>query len=241
MRTRVIVVFAAVASAAATASAQWSDNFDTYSIGTINGQGGWKGWDNTPAAAGLVTNNVFNSAPNSQQINGGADSVREYAGYTSGQWSYGGDVFIPSGLTTGHTYFILLNKYLDNGTAADYRWSSQLTFNLATGLAYDSLAGGNVNPSPGSLSIPVVRDAWIPFRVDFDLTADTQSIYYNNTLVMATSWKRGNATGANALAAVDLFANNSGAIFYDNLALIPAPGVSALLALGGLLAARRRR
>jgi hypothetical protein len=242
MNRPVLTAVAALAALPVAAMAQWSDNFDSYAVGTIQGQGGWKGWDNVPAAAGLVTNNFFQSAPNSQQINGAADSVHEYAGYTSGWWSYSGNVYIPSGVTTGASYFILMNDYAD-GAQATGDWSTEIKFNLAGNVAFDDLAGTGGGPSPGSNSVPLVRNAWVPFRVDIDLTGNTQSIYYNNALIMSTSWTRGQAAAQLSIEAVDLYAANSGAIYYDNLAItqIPGPASAALLGLAGLMAGRRRR
>jgi hypothetical protein len=231
-KTRVLLLAAALA-VPGTAMAQWSDNFDSYSIGSINGQGGWKGWDNVAAAAGIVTNNAFRSAPNSQQINGPADSVHTYNA-VGGQWSYTAYQFIPAGLTTGNTYFILLNKYNDGGP---YAWSVQLNFDLAAGTVVDD------STTPATPPVSLVRNAWVPIRADFDLTADTLSTYYNNTLVYSGTWKRGNATALNAFQAVDLYANNAGAVFYDDMALvqIPAPATAGALGAFALVATRRRR
>ena len=223
-----------------TAMAQWSDNFDSYLAGSIQGQGGWKGWDNTPAAAGTVVTAQSLSGPHSQAIATNSDSVREYTGVTSGAWTYSTNIYIPQG-TTGQTYFILLNKYQDAGPGTAYNWSSELLFNLTTNVVYDDLANVGT-PSPGSASIPLVRGQWVPVRVDFNLTADTFSSYYNNTLVYSGAWKRGSATAAAELKAVDLYhASGTGTVYYDNFNLVPAPASMSLLALGGLLAARRRR
>ena len=232
---------AVVALAPAVACAQWSDNFDSYVAGTINGQGGWKGWDNTPAAAGDVVTTQFQSFPHSQRIGAGDDSVREYTGVTAGAWTYSTNIYIPSG-TTGQTYFILLNEYQDLGPATAYDWSIELLFNLGTNVVYDDLDSVG-NPSPGSASIPIVRNQWVPLRVDFDITADTFSSYYNNTLIMTGAWRRGHGAASTAqLKAVDLFhASGTGQVFYDNFNLVPAPASLALLAMGGLVAGRRRR
>jgi hypothetical protein len=229
---------AILAALPAVASAQWSDNFDSYVPGSINGQGGWQGWQGLASAAGNVVTSPALSAPHSQQITVGDDSVRKYTGVTSGAWTYSTNIFIPSG-TTGETYFILLNQYAD--PSGPFNWSIELLFNLTTNVVYDDLASVGL-PSPGSASIPLVRDAWVPVRVDFDLTADTFTSYYNNTAVMSGAWKRGSATATATLAAVDLFHNTgTGSVYYDNFNLVPAPASLALLAMGGVIAGRRRR
>jgi hypothetical protein len=183
----------------------------------------------------------FISAPHSQRIGAGDDSVREYTGVTSGAWTYSTNIFIPQG-TTGSTYFILLNEYQDGGAATAYDWSIELNFNLTTNLVYDDL-DAVPNPSPGSASVPIIRGAWVPVRVDFNLTTDTFTSFYNNTQIMTGAWTRGHGAAATAqLKAVDLFhASGTGQVFYDNFNLVPAPGSLALLAMGGVFASRRRR
>lgn len=247
MRPNVCAFVAVLAAIPAIANAQWSDNFDSYAPGSINGLGtgganalgNWTGWANTPAAAGTVSTAQSFSAPNSQAIGGGADSVQRYQGVTSGAWTYSAMQYIPTG-ATGTTYFILLNAYTVGG--AEARWSLQGRFNMTTGLVDDdtTAAAG----SAGTIPRTIVRDAWVPISATFDVTANTLSWSYNNQLVWSGSWTRGTAGAANALAAVDLFnLDGTGNIYYDNMSLtaVPAPASLALLAMGGALAGRRRR
>ncbi len=233
---RLLAAAAVIGAMPLVAMAQWSDNFDSYaSNATLQGVGGWKGWDNTPAAAGATSTAQFLSGPNSQVVQGPTDSVHEYTGVTSGAWTYSTNIYIPSALTGGNTYFILLNKYQDAGPATAYNWSVQLNFNLATNTVIDDVT------APASAPVTLVRDQWIPLRIELNLTSDTLNSYYNNNLIFSGAWKRGNANAAAALAAVDLYANNAGSVYYDNFNLVPAPASMSLLALGGLFAARRRR
>lgn len=229
--TKVLLSAIAGLALASAAQGQWSDNFDSYSLGSINGQGGWQGWDNVPAAAGTVTNAQFRSSPNSQAIVGVNDSVHTYAGVTSGQWRYTAWQFIPQNYT-GLTDFILNSVYNNNGP---YQWAVQLGFNATTGLVTDD-NGRTENP------VNFVRGQWAEIRVDFDLTANTIAEYYNGQLLSTGTW---NSTAYPALSfqAVDLFANTGTVVYYDDMSLtqIPAPAGAAVLGLGGLLAARRRR
>ena len=219
MRYVLFATAAAHALVPSIACAQWSDNFDSYTIGSINGQGGWKGWDNVAAAAGVVSTTQALSAPHSQAIGGAADSVREYTGITSGTWNYSGQVYIPSGIT-GIQYFILLNIYVDGGGQTVNRWSMQARFNLNTNMVDDdttSTAG-----SAGTIPRPIVRDAWVPLSATFDLTANTLSWTYNGQLVWSGTWTRGTAGAVLQLQAVDLYNQNAtGSIFWDNLNLAP--------------------
>lgn len=131
-RILIVAVVACWLIGAGTARAQWSENFDSYAAGSqMHGQGGWAGWDNSAAAGALVSSAQALSNPNSVAITGGADLVYRYSGYTSGQWVYSARVYIPSSLTTGKTYFILLNRYAPSAT--DNSWSIQTAFDLAAG------------------------------------------------------------------------------------------------------------
>jgi hypothetical protein len=224
------IAAAAVAAFPLAASAQWSDNFDSHSLGSINGQGGWKGWDNSAGAAGNVSDAMALSGRQSQEISGPADSVHEYSGVNSGAWTYSAWQYIP-GNFTGTTYFILTNTYNDGGP---YDWSVEYQFNASTGVVLDDFRTEN--------PVNMVRDRWVELRVEFDLTANTAATYYDGALLSTGTW----TTGVNSvlnLGCVDLFANSASSVFYDDMSLVavPAPASAGLLGLGGLLMARRRR
>jgi hypothetical protein len=162
----------------AMAMANWTDNFDSYALGTINGQGGWKGWDGAAGAAGIVTNFMSLSTPQSQQINGPADSVQEYSGYTTGTWTYTAWQYIPASYT-GQSYFLLLNTYNDGGP---YNWSLQVQFDSTTNTVISEF---------DALSLPIIRERWVQLRDEIDLTLNTQSFYYDNQLLVTKSWTEG--------------------------------------------------
>lgn len=231
---RLLFVAAVLLLLPATCSfASFFDNFDSYAPGQVldgtADDGGWKGWDNYAGAAGYVTNNAWLSAPNSVMISANSDLVHEY-NVTSGIFSFSAMQYIPTG-TTGVTYFILLNTYVDYGAKS---WSTQLTFNMDTGMIGDDNASG--------ASAAIVRDAWTEVRVDVDLAADVQKIYYNGLHIGTNAWAQG---GALAFGAVDLFGNGAGNVFYDDVKLQMVPEPSSLVALVGFLPAltliRRRK
>lgn len=230
MKISAFALFAGMALAPTMAMAQWSDNFDSYPAGSINAQGGWKGWDNVAAAAGTVSTTVARSGPNSQSISGANDSVRQYS-VASGQWSYVAWQYIPQGFT-GNTNFILNNAYTDGGP---YQWAVQLGFNATTGLVTDDLGRTN-NP------VSLVFNQWAEIRIDFDLGANTIAEYYNGSLLASGTWNSASYP-ALALAGVDLYANTGSVVYYDDMSLtaVPAPASLGLIGLSGLVATRRRR
>jgi subtilisin-like proprotein convertase family protein len=189
----------------------WSDNFDSYPTGqNLHGVGGWKGWDNSPAATAFTSAAQALSVPNSVDITGPSDLVHPYTGYTTGQWVYTAWQYIPNSLS-GISYFLLLNTYNDGGP---YNWSAQVNFNGATDqLTNDGVSGGTSS---------IVYDQWVEIRVEIDLDADTQDFYYNNQLLYAGTWT-GEVSGGGAvnIATVDLYANNASSVFYDDISLAP--------------------
>ncbi|HPR07199.1 MAG TPA: hypothetical protein PLI17_11270, partial [Denitromonas sp.] len=197
----------------------WSDNFDSYATGSqLIGQGGWEGWDGSAAAGALTSNAQALSAPNSADILGATDLVHQYSGYTSGKWVYTAMQYIPNDFV-GQTYFILLNTYVSGNVNAD-NWSTQLCFDSATGQVNDDVPGS----CSGTNTLPLVTGQWVEIRVEIDLDADTQAIYYNNQLLVQDTWT-GHVSGGGALniGAVDLFANGASSVFYDDMSLA-APG-----------------
>jgi hypothetical protein len=234
-----LLIIAAALLLSATAQAQlWSEDFDSYANGQmLDGtadDGGWKGWDNNPASGAPVTNTMSLSAPNSVQIGGAADLVHGF-NVATGAGTFTAWQYIPSSTEPqrGTTYFILLNMYSDGGP---YSWSTQLAFNLDTGLLNDEMVAGDED-------MPIVFNQWVPIRVEFDLDNNLQSVYYNNALLTSDTWTHGDTYAQLALEAVDLF-GGSGAdnVCYDNLALTTIPEPSVLLLAGvGLLALLRRK
>ena len=61
---------------------------------------------------------------------------------------------------------------------------------------------------------------WVEIRVEIDLTANTQAVYYNNQLLFQDTWTDHVSGGGSLnIAAVDLFANSASTVYYDDLSL----------------------
>jgi len=232
-----------------TATATWYDNFDSYTLGSINGQGGWAGWDNNPAYAGTVTNERSRSSPNSQLIQGIHDSVRTFTGYTSGVWTFTAYQYIPGNMV-GNSYYILLSKYVP-GNQAQNVWTVQLDFDSTTKMIVGDCG------APDNVRLPYVPDSWAEIKVQIYLdpypVGDWTKIYYNGTLLDDPAlpdhptlgggyrWTKGvfgTNNGPLSIECVDLFANNATKVYYDDMSLVPEPTSLLMLAVLGLL--RRR-
>jgi len=234
-----LAILAVVATFAAAANAQWSDNFDGYANGTqLHGVGGWAGWGLNAAAGALVSNAQSSSAPNSVDINGASDLVQEFAFATSGQWMFSGDVFIPTAYT-GDSYFIMMNTYTSAG-GGNGNWSLQMHFDGVTGMVNNNGGSGNVVTET---EVPFIRNEWVDFNIMIDLDANTHTGFYNGSQVVTGAWYL--APGVAAIANIDLFANNATSVYYDNLSLQAVPEPATFVALGiglaGLAVLRRRK
>lgn len=194
----------------------WIDHFDTYVTGSqMHGQGGWKGWDNVPGAGALTSSTQARSPLNSVDVVAGTDLVHEYTGYTTGTWTYTAWQYIPTG-TTGLSYFILLNTYVDGG--ATNNWSVQVSF--------DGTANAVLNEGPAGGTLPIVYDQWVEIRVVIDLDLNTQNFFYGGQFLFTDSWTEGmSGGGALNIGAVDLFANGASSVFYDDISLSNMPFV----------------
>jgi hypothetical protein len=237
MKIRSLLLFGAAAVLVSLpATAQWSDDFDSYPLGSlIDGQGGWAGWDGGAMNAVVSNAHAKYSGDQSVQLFANDDVVQEYEGYTTGQWTYTAWQWIPSDHTGIQTYFIMLNRY-DWDDSVDRAWSLQFLFDYDTNLCRD------VDDS-ASNQLPIVYDEWMEIRVDIDLDANTRDLYYGGNLV-SSGFRWYNVDGTydiQAIEAVDLWGDSGGDyVHYDDMSLVPEPASCLLLALAAVFGLRRR-
>ncbi|MBR2772646.1 MAG: hypothetical protein IKD78_11675, partial [Bacteroidales bacterium] len=85
----------------------FSDNFDTYTVGSHLAQSNsaWTTWTNDPGSDedGVITNTQFSSAPNSLLVSGAVDQVYPFGNYTSGHYTVTFNMYVPS--TGNGAYF----------------------------------------------------------------------------------------------------------------------------------------
>ncbi|MBW8040906.1 MAG: hypothetical protein FVQ85_13000 [Planctomycetes bacterium] len=200
------------------------ETFDEYPIGSsLHGQGGWIGWENDPAATAFVTMEQFRSPPQSVDISGTSDMVHPFC-VSGGVWSCSAWQYIPSNFVSGGSgqfdgsYFVLLNRYPVDADPNTDDWSVQMQFDSNDGGMLKVFHGNGLN----TIDIPYVTDRWVKIQAVIDLDNDWTTIYYDDALIAEYDWTGGvlgSGGGALDIAAVDLFANDSNSVYYDDLKL----------------------
>lgn len=206
--------------------ALWDDDFDDYELGSgLHGQGGWKGWGNDPTVDAYVTDAQARSAPHAADVAGATDIVHEYEGFDRGRWALTTWQYIPSDFVGGSggldgSFFVIMNAYSDAGPYEAEDWSVQLQFDSNDGML-KIFHGDGMN----TIDTPYVTDRWVCIQAVVDLDSDLVTIRYDDVALAQYSWTGGvlgGGHGARNIAAVDLYANGSTSMYYDDLSLKPA-------------------
>lgn len=192
----------------------FTDNFDAYMTGSsIIGQGGWMGWDNSPAHNATVVAGGL-SAPNRVFVTGDADIVKMASLETSTRSLnvVRTKVLVPN-TSVGDTYIILLNRYQHGGP---YSWSVQLRMNAAQGVIQENRTGSGP-------SLPLTTNQWKEIRCEIDSENNVVSVFYDGQHLVTQPWKiPGDPNAESRLAAVDLYSDNPNSVaYYDDLRVDP--------------------
>lgn len=227
------IVTGALSAAAAIAmfggGAPWSDNFESYPLGPIAGQGGWEEWTGSQNVSGQVTNAQAHSGTKSLLIEGGVsggpagdDTVQRYSGLTSGRYLMKAWCFVPNN-ATGAGWFIMLNQYPN-----PLNWSHQVNFDATTNKVVADFQQGETD---------LIKGQWVPYKVDINLTDDKQDTYYNGVpFVIGQSWKDGvSGMGISNIAALDLYGGEfnsqppgTSGMYWDDIVLAVVPTISSV-------------
>ena len=222
---------AALTLIAGSASAQFptttdTEGFDTYSVGQLDGQGNWKGWDGTTTSCGLVSTTQSRSAPQSAELLAGADSVNDALTgmYDSGQWTVETWCYFPTGFI-GKSYFITMNSYVDGGP---YEWNGQIGFNGDTARLECDCGGAT------TVDRPLIYDTWVNLVLEFDFDADNVNVYFdtaNEATPIASYLISGGVFGGDnflniRLQALDLYPDgvtfpHVTPVYYDDISIKP--------------------
>jgi len=226
----------AVASLIATAGAQtFSDTFDTYPLGPLEGNltasgATWHGWGGANTNIHQVTSAMASTAPNSVELLIGGDTVIDFDEMTGGNPMTTGkfrmtcDMYVTSDFD-GQTYFIGMNEYTDAGTTT-YEWAIQVGLDAGVTTAGVSEMRCDCGTA-GLVTAPLIVDEWVELRWDLDFTNDNCDFYYGGTYIASYPWSGGVfGTGSYAtlsLDALDLYpatAPTTGEVYLDNLEIV---------------------
>lgn len=189
------------------------ERFDSYPLGSIQGQGGWKGWGNDSSAAGLVSNAQSVSPSNSLNVSLNSDTVREFTGLDNGKWKLTGKLFIPTGFS-GESYFIALGGYSDT-----CHLSSPMVCGWAVQVSFSNGFVTNEGNSGGELSYTTNQWNDVELIVDFD--NDTQTFKFNGQELYTGSWTAEQTDGSPlSLNALDLFSNGGTTVYWDDIKIV---------------------
>jgi hypothetical protein len=204
------------------ASAVWTDNFDSYSNeSTIIGQGAWVGWEQAGTDDTTVSSTFANSGTNSLLMGATTlptDVVAEFSGVTSGLWNFEVMTYVPTGTSSwvdiGH---LAAHKGFQGAEAS--QWFT--AFSIFSSQGWAGLGGG---------SVPIVRDTWVPVQGLFDIDAQSVEYFYNGTSAGTTSWA-GNDV---ALVGFDMWTAGGavGDIYLDDFSVTPFDDNNSTVVLG---------
>ncbi len=203
------------------------ENFDNMIAGPVDAYPCWSQWDGLTDVSADVSVGTGISGGNSLKLtgslnpDGNADNVVRAVTITGGRSTFTTSIRVPSG-ATGASFIALMDQY-----SAD-------ALHLGAWLVID---GGNntVRNVVNNLQrATLVRDQWIPVRVEIDLDADTVAAYYNNQpLFSGQSWRNGTSfpgsapVGLSRIIGVALFAGDGSGpglseMYFDDMSLLPA-------------------
>ncbi len=205
-----LVAALSLAGAASSAQAQWSDNFDTYAAGPLGGNGGWAVWC-SGGVDGAVNTDQAHSGKNSFRADATTDMVQTFTGYTSGQWIFSCMTYVPVE-ATGIGAMVVLNQY--PCPTANQQWSISTNIDADAGVVMEW----------NGATVALVKGAWVEYRLEIDLDADTFSEFYNGeALVKGGTWSANIAPGGiPEIQALDLFSQSMNGMYYDTISLTSA-------------------
>ncbi|MCL2041430.1 MAG: T9SS type A sorting domain-containing protein [Bacteroidales bacterium] len=180
----------------------------------------WATWDNNPGTSedALITNEQFETTPNSAKCAYGTDLVFKAGNQTTGAYMIDFDMYVPN---SGSAYFNLLHIFSGSGS----EWAIGVYFN--TNGSNGMPVGTKVVQNNIEYSFTFPYATWFPVSMYVNLDEDVASIKINDVEILEWqfSLKESGGVGTRQLAAVDFYPPQAGSVYYiDNFVYAMEPG-----------------
>ena len=207
------LAFMSISCALMAQTVVFSDNFDSYTVGSHLAQTAtgtaWTTWNHLPGGTedGVISSTYAASAPNSLYITGANDVIYPFSNQTSGNYTLDFDYYIPS---TGNGAYFNIQHYYSPGI----QWSFECYMTNA-GTGYVHIGGTNHN-----FTYP--QNTWFHISNAINLDNDSITITINNNVVgtWPFHYTGDNTNGLCQLGSIDFYAgapNNAiGTYYVDN-------------------------
>lgn len=229
-RTAFLLSVAVMVLGPPAAMADWSDGFETYDDQQLLfNVGGWSGWDDGAQFAGTATSAQAHSGEMSILVGPSADAVHPFDGeFTSGLWTMSAWMLMFEEDHTADTFLIVNNEYNHGGP---YTWTIEMQFDVTSGTVLDDFRAHD--------PIPIAYGRWAEIVINFDLTNDRQTTFYDGQQLSTGTMTRSSGDPLK-IANIDLFSTGATA-YYDDFNITPEPASALLMLLGAGAVLRRRR
>ncbi|MBK9127323.1 MAG: hypothetical protein IPM13_05940 [Phycisphaerales bacterium] len=239
-----VVIAVAALAAAPTLAATISDDFESYALGSLDGQAGPGGisWSKTSLGGSA---DAYAALPGYNSPKSGRWDVKDIGTVSEGDDMLGAFAAIgPQVTLTAWTYsFLSVDPLFTGKRNAEFSLLDGILSGVGIGLVWR--ADGKLGDTNGNVSaINFVNQQWKQIQIDIDYAAGTYATYYDGNLVSAGAL----AGVGNAAAVLNIFLetknlsdvpNPNDSFLVDDIMITPEPASLALLALAGLLIRRR--
>ncbi len=230
-------------------SGQISEDFDSYAVGDIGGQGAWVDFGGTLTAN--VTDALAHSGTQSLEV-----SINPAVPNPIGVPGYGSDVFLdlPADITSGQwnlSYWLHVPANF-NGIGFGFFSEGSIganVFDYGMELIVDGDPTSDIfvyTDGVQSFGRQLVRDTWVEVSALIDLDNNTLDVSYAGDSLFSGAWDPDPFVGdAPTLRGFNLWAQDGvgGSIYYDDINLAPVPEPASwfllLIALTGIQYFRR--
>jgi len=217
----------------------WSDNFDSYSVGSLNGQGGWV-LQNPPSNVVAEGNGRPLAHTSGQMVLQQPATAAAFALHVPTGWN---------GRTAGNDTLVMTGAiYVSSGTSNLGSAVMQVIgFNGGpSSMGHVGLINNRFVYGTGNslfLGTAATMDQWNEVRIEVDTITNVSKLYGNGVLQGTESFTSGLVMNSWIFQTTSLGGAVSNPVYYDSMQAeaVPEPFTLVGLGLAGLVAARRKR